>query len=135
MKIIFRVLLIGWCFLIFYLSRQTGGESLETSIEVSEILDNSFKIGTNNDLLRNFAHFIEYFILSCLIYINFIIIDGKKEYVMLIVFIVSVFDEINQLLTPGRVMSFYDLLIDNTGNVLGYMCMSLLNKLKASFRN
>lgn len=132
MKLFFRILLISCCILMFYLSHQSGEQSLETSVIVSETLENSFDIEEDilNNILRNFAHFIEYFILSSLIYINLRISNRKTEYVIILVFLVSVFDEIYQSFIPGRVMSVYDLMIDNLGNIMSYILMCILFKLK-----
>jgi len=134
MKILMTLLLIIWCFVIYYLSHQTGAESLETSVKATLMIKNSLRIESVmvSNILRNSAHFIEYFILSSLFYINLRINGRKTIYGLLFVCLISVIDELYQFFIPGRVMDFTDLMIDNLGNLLGYYITSLLYILKTS---
>jgi VanZ family protein len=96
-----------WCFLIFYLS---SIPNLKTS-------QNPFW----DEILRKTCHFLEYLVLYMLFFraINFR--KDKKNFWL--PFILTMFyafsDEVHQSFVPTRTFRYKDILIDNSGNLVG----------------
>ena len=53
-----------------------------------------------------------------------------KVYLILFVFLYACSDEFHQYFIPGRSMAFKDVLIDTSGGILGYIIITLFEKLK-----
>ena len=79
-----------------------------------------------NDIL----HICEYALLSLLIAFGF---SGKVRsvYLILVTIIYAILDEVHQYFVPNRYFSFYDILLDSIGVVLGfsfYIILTILIK-------
>ena len=84
-------------------------------------------------IIRKGAHFTEYFILFILIYnvISLYVVERKARiYSVIFVFLYACSDKFSQsLLIPGRGPAFKDVMIDTSGGILGYFCVSIYNKI------
>lgn len=130
------LLVIGWMVLIFAFSNQPAVISDEKSkyvIKLFEILGlnlNSIFGEFANFAVRKASHFIEYFILSILVFNS--VYNGKnlKKAAVLsvaVVFIYACSDEFHQMFIPGRACRFTDVIIDTSGGALASL---LLYKLR-----
>lgn len=138
-KRIYWVLLIIWMIIIFLMSHQPG----EVSSNQSDLILKIFSlIGIElNDyfgelatfIVRKTAHFSEYMILFFLAY-NVLkeYTNSRKVRLILIafVFLYACTDEFHQYFIPGRSMAFKDVLIDTSGGILGYVIISIIEKIK-----
>lgn len=81
-------------------------------------------------VLRKLAHVIEYFILGLLCFNGFVSLKLKHRsiYAVALAIIYAVFDEMHQLLVPGRDGSLVDVGIDSIGVILGVVFMALVYK-------
>ncbi|WP_066896334.1 VanZ family protein [Clostridium nigeriense] len=138
-KIISWVLLIGWMLIIFFMSHQPG----DVSSSQSDLVLKLFRvIGIElNDyfgelatfIVRKTAHFSEYMILFILAYNvtrNYNNDRKIKLYLIILVFLYACSDEFHQYFIPGRSMAFKDVLIDTSGGILGYIIITLFEKIK-----
>ena len=132
------VLFLGWMIFIFYMSHQPGDKSSEQSRFVLYVfnllglkLDTYFgELATL--IIRKGAHFTEYFILFILIYnvISLYVVERKARiYSVIFVFLYACSDEFHQSFIPGRGPAFKDVMIDTSGGILGYFCVSIYNKI------
>ena len=133
------LLLIIWMIVIFLMSHQPG----EISSSQSDLVLKFFSfIGIElNDyfgelatfIVRKLAHFSEYMILFFLAY-NVLknYINSRKERLLLIVFVFlyACTDEFHQYFIPGRSMAFKDVLIDTSGGIIGYIILTIIEKIK-----
>lgn len=138
-KRIYWALLIIWMIIIFLMSHQPG----EVSSNQSDLILKIFSlIGIElNDyfgelatfIVRKTAHFSEYMILFFLAY-NVLkeYTNSRKVRLILIafVFLYACTDEFHQYFIPGRSMAFKDVLIDTSGGILGYVIISIIEKIK-----
>lgn len=134
-KLIFGVLTVFWCVLIFYFSAQPAEVSSETSGSFSRWLVGIFVRGfTGLDgaaqeqmiesmqfAIRKSAHFCIYLglgFLSCVFLFDFRL---KRRYILCQLFcsLYAVSDEIHQLFVSGRSGQLRDVLIDSCGAFLG----------------
>ncbi|TFG02177.1 MAG: VanZ family protein [Promethearchaeota archaeon] len=76
---------------------------------------------TINDIL----HICEYALLSFLVAFGF---SGKVRsvYLLLVTIIYAILDEVHQYFVPNRYFSFYDILLDSIGVVLGFLFYIIL---------
>ena len=135
-KKIWWILIVLWCLFIFL---QSNKPAMESQLESGLIVNNlnhilSVIIGLNKQVIsenfiRKTAHFIEYFILGCLIYNG---ICKRKRLIKLFLFswalgtIYAISDEIHQYFIPGRAMRFFDVCIDSAGVLSGLMVLTLI---------
>lgn len=77
-----------------------------------------------NDIL----HICEYTLLSLLIAFGF---SGKVRsvYLILVTIIYAILDEVHQYFVPNRYFSFYDILLDSIGVILGFLFYVILTNL------
>ena len=77
-----------------------------------------------NDIL----HICEYALLSLLIAFGF---SGKVRsvYLILVTIIYAILDEVHQYIVPNRYFSFYDILLDSIGVILGFLFYIILTNL------
>lgn len=142
-KIISWILLIGWMLIIFFMSHQPG----EISSSQSDLVLKLFKaigIELNNYfgqlatfIIRKTAHFSEYMILFILAYNvarNYKMDKVIKVYLITFVFLYACSDEIHQYFVPGRNMAFKDVLIDTFGGIVGYIIVTIFEKIKIKKR-
>ena len=77
--------------------------------------------------IRKIAHFAEYAVMGILMYgvLRPWIRRGKKLYFVIGVwlFLSAASDEIHQLFVPGRYGSFWDVLLDLSGGLVGMFCL------------
>ena len=135
--IIYWILAFLWMFIIFLFSAQTGEQSsaLSNSILFNLAIPflNFFNIQTYYNvefisfLVRKGAHVVVFFVLAIL-FINAILASNmfKKishSYIcaLALSFLYACLDEFHQSFTPGRNMSFWDVVIDTVGACLGLM--------------
>lgn len=132
------ILFLGWMIFIFYMSHQPGDKSSEQSRFVLYVfnllglkLDTYFgELATL--IIRKGAHFTEYFILFILTYnvISLYVVERKARlYSVIFVFLYACSDEFHQSFIPGRGPAFKDVMIDTSGGLLGYLCVSIYNKI------
>lgn len=75
-----------------------------------------------DNILKNTAHFVEYFILTLLVYRVLRYFNNKS--VLLTILVVTLFalsDELHQYFVPTRTASIYDFLIDITAMVVSIL--------------
>lgn len=125
-------LAIGWMALIFYLSSQVSYQSNNLSkgvakniVEIiNKLLPNAaIDARTFNNILRKFAHFSSYMVLSILVQ-NALEKSGFSKrlsfiYTITICVLYAISDELHQAFVPGRGPQFTDILIDSLGVIAG----------------
>jgi len=99
---------------------------------MKKILPQEITKETSSHIVRNFAHFILYFLLGTSIKLSFD--DNSKSLRSKIVVITTVFlyacsDELHQWFIPGRSLEFKDILIDTTGGIASIILLAFLRKL------
>lgn len=128
MKIHYKyLLLIVWIALIFFLSAEGADSSQARSGVIVGILRDSFSVDLADSFLsfltRKAAHIIAYFILGLVIYsiIKTYELTTKRAIFFSVIFamLYAVFDEIHQLLVPGRSGEVRDIFIDTIAASVG----------------
>ncbi len=134
-QIVFLILTLIWCAVIFVFSAQNAGASSETSgsfIEnVCDFIVPEFDSFTGDQreslveelqfFVRKSAHFTAYFILGILVYNS---IRPRKKPARFIIpvffaFIYACSDELHQYFVPGRSCELRDICIDTLGAAAG----------------
>ena len=133
---IFSILaVIAVMVVIFWLSGQNGEESSQTSGFVGELLALIFKGDIAQNILRTFAHFLEYAVLGFLMYNVFYSFKVKLAPVVSVSasLLYALSDEIHQYFVPQRAFQLFDLSVDLGGIILGtaiiYIAFRLINKI------
>lgn len=80
-------------------------------------------------------HFVAYFILGVLVKLN-IVFQNKSEFIRrnsikiscIIITVYAIFDELHQLIIPGRYCDFYDWVFDFIGGVTGIILVNYFLK-------
>lgn len=145
-RIIFLILIIINCLIIFNFSNQKAQESGNTSGRVvgiiSEIIPTiknmpeqekkEFQENVMQPVIRKLAHFSIYTILGILT-MNFMITFKRSFYQcslvsVLVGFLYACSDEIHQFFTPGRSCEFRDICIDTLGVITGIIIVILITK-------
>jgi VanZ family protein len=83
------------------------------------------------------AHFIEYFIFSCLfcLYLYFSKRTERRIIVLTIILIAFAYlDELHQKLIPGRQYSLYDFTADFLGIISGWSILFIMNRKKSKLQ-
>lgn len=132
------ILLLGWMFLIFYMSNQPADISNNQSDFVIEFLNflgielNDYFGDLASFIVRKGAHFTEYLILFFLSYnvSKTYFIKRNGLYSIIFVFIYALSDEFHQYFIPGREMKFIDVMIDTVGGIFGAILLNINNLLK-----
>lgn len=143
-KIIKLIIIIFLMVFIFSLSADTGSQSSKKSdsviVKTCEVilgrkLSNIEKekyINKFVKVVRKSAHFLLYFLLglSIISFISeFTIINYRSiTYMVLIVFLYAVSDEIHQLFVNGRSCEFFDIVIDTIGGSIAGFSYLLYRK-------
>ena len=150
MKKFFSIILcILWMMFIYYNSSQDGTSSngftykIENSNNIKvysspnnviSSLLNKDRVSLNN-LLRKFAHVMEFLILSILLCNAFFTcgIKGRNPivYVLFITLFYAVLDEYHQIYVIGRYSSVKDVLIDFIGGIIGMIVYYIQYYLRA----
>jgi VanZ family protein len=124
-KIFWWVLIVLWCGLIFYMSSKNAAESSNQSLFLADLFNRLLKqlfgphaLALSEDVVRKTAHFSEYLVLGCLLFMGFLD-KSKLARSILSVFIAgllfAVSDEVHQLFVPGRTLRPFDVLVDMAG--------------------
>ncbi|MFX1393800.1 MAG: VanZ family protein [Promethearchaeota archaeon] len=83
--------------------------------------------------ITDILHIYEYTILSLLVAFGFFD-KAKTFHLILATFVYAILDEIHQYFVPNHYFSFYDILLDSIGVILGFLfyiiLINLMNKLK-----
>jgi len=124
-KVFWWICIILWCGLIFYMSSKNAAESSNQSFFLADLLNHWLKqlfgphaFTLSEDVVRKTAHFIEYLVLGCLLFMGFL--DRSRPgrtilFVFIAGFLFAVSDEVHQLFVPGRTMRPFDVLVDLAG--------------------
>ncbi len=143
MKLISTTLLFVWALVIILFTLQPGTESAALSGNISaflyrfvEVVPGLSEVITRelfHRLLRVFAHFMNYFVLG------FLALNALKFYYPLtvktltITFILGTLfgfiDEMIQRFVPGRAFTWFDVLTDSLGFLLGIMIYVVILKI------
>jgi len=91
---------------------------------------------TFNNILRDCAHFLEFFILGILamLYSNRFKMTIFRRFCFAILFciLIAIIDETIQFFSPGRAFELYDLALDTLGSIIGCILILLLWKIRKS---
>lgn len=133
--LIYIVLTVFWCMIIFGFSSQNGGESGGLSQRVCNFLAENFvsdfdnmSLSEQSDVIDNMhlfvrktAHFCEYAMLGFLVSSVFrrktLLVRGALSEGFVIVY--AIIDEIHQLFIPDRNGNPVDVMIDSLGGIAG----------------
>lgn len=145
-QIVFIILTVLWCCLIFLFSSQNSNESSNTSAKLitqvcKAVYPNFCQLSINEQeqvidnfqfIARKTAHFSAYAVLGALAYQA--LPRLKRTYTMYLSaltfsFIYACTDEFHQKFVPGRSCEFRDVLIDTCGACFGIMISFLISKL------
>lgn len=144
--LIFGVLSVVWCILIFSFSEQTGTESKQTSdeviITVSEVVVPDFEEMTEpekqsfvdrvTNAVRKSAHFLEYAVLGALLFQFYsFAVNGLYRFT-LAQYTASFYactDELHQYTVSERGCQFRDVMIDSSGALLAITISALITAL------
>ena len=128
-KIISIILLIFWCFLIFYFSNQPGSVSNVSSGVIVNFIKKIIPCNyhTITFIVRKLAHISIYFILYLLTF-NCFKRFNKRKYAIYFCLLYAVSDEIHQLFVVNRSCELRDILIDMIGVVLAYLIIKKVKK-------
>ena len=132
-RIVYTILTLLWMLVIFSMSAQpaevSGSKSSFITVRiVSLFIDNPTQelIDTVETVIRKLCHFLEYALLSVLIYKTLESYGLKKRGCALCIavsMLYAISDEIHQYFVPGRACRLYDILIDTLGAVSG--CLAI----------
>jgi VanZ family protein len=140
-------IVLGWMWIIFSLSSETGYESSNRSLKMLEFMKAQFGLDFSVFFLRKAAHFVEYAILTSFSFFAFVStarISEKNPLIeipvkeikssfqtnsMLSIWITvlyAVFDEYHQIFVFGRNADIIDVLIDISGGVVVLLFFRLI---------
>ena len=141
MKIIKRLFLISTMGFIFYMSSMNGSDSTYASNIFIDLIYKMYSLFSHIDIdtfknmftnvIREFAHFFEFFIFGIALYINGL--DFFKNSVInkciLIGVLYAVFDEIHQIFRQERTFEVLDISLDSLGVIIGIILIHQIIKL------
>lgn len=147
--LIFGILTLIWCGVIFMFSAQDGTKSTETSSKVvekvSEIVVEDYKtmtpaeqqdvISRMTNVVRKSAHFFEFAILGIFLFQFYSFAMNMLYRFSLAQFTAMLYacsDELHQYYVSGRGCYFSDVLIDSSGALLTITISALISSLAAS---
>lgn len=142
LDVVFLVLTVLWCCVIFSFSAEKGETSTDTSGRVCKIVASIFVkdfedlpqvdqqeiVGNLQLFVRKTAHFTAYALLGFLASMDF----RRKKFLKRLGFstafvcLYAISDEIHQLFVPDRSGRALDVLIDTTGGVCGILAGGIL---------
>lgn len=132
------IMVLGWMWFIFYLSSESGPDSLVRSNAVLALLRDGFDIEVSSFFLRKTAHVVEFGFLTAISYISFAstarITDNKSfiepsstdmksgfemnaSFSLWVTVLYAVFDEYHQIFVFERNGSIVDVLIGIAGGL------------------
>ena len=124
------LLIILWMIVIFIMSSFNANSSSNQSNFIVNIISNIFNISnieTLTIIVRDLAHFMEYFILGILMY-NY---DKNILRIITICILYAISDEVHQIFVPGREFQYSDISIDSLGSIIGILIMKRLSVKKS----
>ena len=127
-RIIKIVLVILWMILIFMLSNQSGNESQSLSDNIICSFMNNCNPELYSFVVRKAAHFMLYFILGMLTFINFKSNKENMIYALIICVIYAFTDEIHQMFVNSRSGELRDIIIDSLGALSSILIMYKIRK-------
>lgn len=112
--------------MIFTFSAKNAEESSEESNSIASALVEMVSIEVDdatlsliNDVVREMAHFTEFFLLGCSCYLALTSFTriGRRALLYLILFCIAyaISDEVHQLFVPGRCLQLQDIIVDSLG--------------------
>ena len=126
------IVVVFWMIVIFCLSHQPANASNELSKWIAHILAQNvdlvtsredFNLTSFNSLIRNYAHFLLYFVLGIIVVTTLkkMGVTGVKGILLslLICIVFAITDEWHQLYVPGRGTELKDVLTDSAGAITG----------------
>ncbi|NLW88641.1 MAG: VanZ family protein [Clostridiaceae bacterium] len=146
LSIILWSIVIGWMWVIFLFSSESGFASFERSQMLLEFMDKHLNVSISHFILRKAAHFIEYAILTLLSFSSFAassrisahnplveipvreMISSFQTNALLSIWITVLFaviDEYHQIFVYGRNASVIDVLIGIAGGILILLLLRL----------
>lgn len=147
-------ILITLCLVfIFYNSLKSAEQSIKESSRVVEIIEKvvdavykgnppekvvSFLETASRNVLRNYAHSLEFFTLGILamLYSTIFKTSISKRFITTILFcvLIAVIDEAIQIFSPGRAFEYSDLIRDGIGSIIGSLLILLLWKIQKKYK-
>ena len=136
---IFKILILIttiWFYFMTYLSHQTGEETTVLSKGIVEQIIEYFQIGNYNEIhciVRKLAHPFVFCILAVLVLLTlYQRWKNRKVFIVAIVLIIlwTWIDEFTKLSISGRHFSWYDVLLNFVGVVVGVLIFTLFNYFK-----
>ena len=127
-RIIKIVLVILWMIQIFMLSNQSGNESQSLSDNIICSFMNNCNPELYSFVVRKAAHFMLYFILGMLTFINFKSNKENMIYALIICVIYAFTDEIHQMFVNSRSGELRDIIIDSLGALSSILIMYKIRK-------
>lgn len=134
-KKIFIILSVFIMGVIYYLS---SCDAFTSSLQSGAIVEwISLYVPVDSFIVRKFAHFSLYFILSLIIYLAGYYINFKhpEVFTFMVVTIYAISDELHQYFVPGRSCEIRDMLIDVAGCVVALSIIKLWRYLKCLENN
>lgn len=147
-KMLSWIIVVFWMVVIFYFSYQpatvSNGMSMGVTmkfIQLIEFFSPDIEINENylNGKIRKFAHFFIYFLLG--IFVMGAIRKGNDKgwrsvaFTFLICVLFAIFDEMHQLIVPGRGAQLKDVIIDSLGALLGISLYLSISSIKMKKRD
>lgn len=144
-RIIFMILIIINCSIIFYFSHQIADDSSKQSSKVVQLICNIIPAlksieGILTIIVRKTAHFSIYAMLGILTTNLMMTIENKKIYVKVVYslgfcFFYAITDEFHQTFIPGRSGEIRDVLIDSLGALAGILLTIGINKMLSKLKD
>ena len=137
MKLLKRLFLISILVFIFVMSNMNGESSTNSSNFIMmylyriysnfSLMDYETFLNLYHNVVRELAHFIEFFVLGIALYINAIDWFENKIIIksLIIGLIYAISDEIHQLFILNRAFEIKDILIDSFGVIVGIILIYL----------
>ena len=119
--------------IIFLFSAQSGNNSTQTSMSVTESFANTFfstalssqTIEIIETIIRKLAHFSEFAVLGIAACLFFGTYNLKRKKLIILsavfCFLYSISDEVHQYFVPDRACRIYDVVIDTCGAISGIL--------------
>jgi len=134
---------------IFFNSSKNAEQSIKESSRVAGVIEKVVDLvykgnppenvayffkTTFGNVLRDCAHFFEFFILGILVmlYSDKFKISVFRRFIFAILFciLIALIDETMQIFSPGRAFELIDLALDGSGSIVGSLLIFLILKIK-----
>ena len=117
---------------IFSLSAQNAEESKELSDSLVSRIIEWINLYIDGELIRKFAHMLEFTALSFSLYNGIFATWEKKNsgWIALVITVTTAIgDEIHQIFVPGRAFQISDILIDGIGAIIGVIAYFIIYRI------